>query len=70
MTVANIVSSIDAEIALLQEARDLLAEVDISTGKPAPKKKTGKRVMSAEARKRIGDAQRKRWAAQRKLGKG
>ena len=73
MTVSNILSSIDAEIARLQEARNLLAGTLINargrkgTGKSsAPKKSTGKRVMSAEAREKIAAAQRKRWAVQKK----
>jgi hypothetical protein len=38
--------------------------------KPASRKRgRKKRVMSAEARKRISDAQRKRWAEQRKAAK-
>ena len=68
MTMTDILSSIDAEIARLQEARNLLAGSVANTRaikKSATKKKTGKRVMSAEARKRIGDAQRKRWAGQK-----
>jgi hypothetical protein len=68
MSLDNVLSSIDAEIARLQQARALLAGID---AKPAsevavPKRARRKRTMSAEARKRIGEAQRKRWAAQKK----
>ena len=72
MTVNHIVSSVDAEIARLQEARKLLAGIGTSTGntsaskKSPAKKSTGKRIMSAEARERIAAAQRKRWAKQKK----
>jgi hypothetical protein len=72
MTVTNIVSSIDAQIARLQEARRLLTGTGTSTGnkaankKPASKKTTRKRVMSAASREKIAAAQRKRWAAQKK----
>jgi hypothetical protein len=70
MTVTNLVSSTDAEIARLLEARNLLAaDVSTSTSKAATKKTTGKRVMSAAGRKRIADAQRKRWAKQKKAKK-
>jgi hypothetical protein len=75
MTVTNIVSSIDAEIARLLEARALLAGSGPSTGSKAAsknaasKKTASKRVMSAEAREKIAAAQRKRWAAQKKAAK-
>ena len=73
MTIESIISQIDAEIARLTQVRALLS----SSGKVAvtakgakvtlapAKKARKKRVLSAEARKRIADAQRKRWAAQR-----
>lgn len=72
MSLDNLLSTIDAEIARLQQARALLAGTSTKTrGKSAasataaPKKKA-RRKLSAEARKRIADAQRKRWAAQKK----
>lgn len=64
----NILPLIDAEIARLKDARKLLekagrvvlpATLLTKTKKTAKKK----RVLSPEARKRIADAQRKRWAA-------
>jgi len=65
--------AIDIEINKLQQARSLLALLAVSNAvraaaatKPATKRR--KRTMSAEARKRIADAQRKRWAKQ-KAGK-
>ncbi|MGA2352018.1 MAG: hypothetical protein ABSF70_16405 [Terracidiphilus sp.] len=77
MTIDSILSQIDAEIAKLTQVRSLLA----STGKVAAKvtehitKKTAKvarvaktkkrRTLSPQARQRIADAQRKRWAAQK-----
>ena len=78
----DVISAIDKEIARLQEARSILAGDETDTpvakkrpGRPAtkkavaaPRKTSGKRVLSAEARKRIADAQKKRWAAQ-KAGK-
>jgi len=70
MAIADIISSLDAEIKHLQQVRDLLTGHGSTTSlhatsgtKPAPKRR--KRQMSAEARKRIGDAQRKRWAKQK-----
>ena len=73
MAIENILAQIDSEIARLQQARKLLASLGsssvpagqtakASTAK-APRRK--RRALSAEARKRIADAQRKRWAAQR-----
>lgn len=69
MSIETIVQEIDAEIARLVQVRSLLA----STGKVAAKlasvkvgktpKTRKKRVLSPEARKRIADAQKKRWAA-------
>jgi hypothetical protein len=74
MSIDSILAQIDAEIATLTHARSLLA----STGKvtrqitkrkskkaKAKGKARKKRVLSPEARKRIADAQRKRWAAQK-----
>ena len=69
MSLENILSQIDAELEKLIKARALLAaagRVDLRkvTAKAAVKP-ARKRVLSAEARKRIADAQRKRWAAQK-----
>jgi hypothetical protein len=75
MTIESILHELDSEIARLTQVRSLLA----SSAKSAPKftaPKVGKagtrrkkRVLSAEARKRIADAQRKRWAAQKAKSK-
>jgi hypothetical protein len=65
----EVLASIDAEIAALQQARALLigndtaaAEKKTSSKKPLKKKRT----LSPEARARIAEGQRKRWAAQKK----
>lgn len=74
MVIESILAQLDQEIAKLKQARALLA----GTGKVAAKlaahkdgkaKTHRKHVLSAEARKRIADAQRKRWAAQRSKAK-
>jgi hypothetical protein len=76
MDIESILTQIDAEIARLTQVRSLLANTGKVTAKsvepkskrtPAkPKAKVKKtRVLSPEARKRIADAQRKRWAAQK-----
>ena len=69
----SIIALIDAELARLAQVRSLLASSGKVAAKiTAPKTKTAapvktrkKRVLSPEARKRIADAQRKRWAAQK-----
>jgi hypothetical protein len=72
MAIESILAQIDAEIARLTQVRSLLAnsgrittKVTEHKVKKAPTKTKKKRVLSAEARKRIADAQRKRWAAQK-----
>lgn len=77
MGVLEILSSIDREIALLKRARVLLA----GGGGAAPRKRRGrprkasaaaakparkKRRLSAEGRRRIAEAVRRRWAKQKK----
>src|ERR1039458_8399574 len=69
----SIISAIDAEIAKLEQVRALLAnggKVNPMATRKATKKlsvkQAAKRTMSPEARKRIADAQRKRWAATKK----
>jgi hypothetical protein len=81
MAVSEILASIDREIAQLQKARALLAGINtsaakrkvgrprkvttlaVTAAKPAKKKK---RNLSPEGRKRIAEAVKRRWAAQRK----
>jgi hypothetical protein len=71
MSIETILAQIDAEIAHLTQARNLLASASTISAKPAKAAavkaaKPGKRrVLSADARKRIADAQRRRWAAQK-----
>ena len=76
MSIESIIAEIDAEIARLTHVRSLLAgsaKVASTVSNKAAKKNAGKsqkkRVLSAEARKRIADAQRKRWAAQKAKAK-
>jgi len=75
MSIETILTEIDAEIARLTQVRSLLAGSRAVTSSGAnstiskgPGKKK-KRVLSADARKRIADAQRKRWAAQKAKSK-
>lgn len=76
MTIDSILAQIDSEIARLTQARSLLSGSGATATKAATKVATKatsapkagrgkKRVLSAEARKRIAEAQRKRWAAQK-----
>ena len=70
MAIENILVEIDAEIARLKQARALLATLGAATTKagraakkaPAKAKTRKKRVLSAESRKKIADAQHRRWA--------
>lgn len=63
MTIDKILASIDFEIAQLQQVRALLSGE--GTKKAATPIVRKRRKLSAAARKRIGDAQRKRWAKQK-----
>ena len=73
MAIDSILAQIDSEIARLTQVRSLLAgsgsskKTERKTRKTAAKRKS--RVLSPEARKRIADAQRKRWAAQKAKNK-
>jgi len=71
MSIESILAEIDSEIARLTEVRSLLSPLNkptktASASKPGRKPgRKPRRTLSAEARKRIADAQRKRWAAQK-----
>lgn len=76
MSIETIIAEIDAEIARLTQVRSLLAGSRSNNTSRAVNKavkgttrKRRKRVLSADARKRIADAQRKRWAAQKAKSK-
>jgi hypothetical protein len=67
----EVLAALDTEIARLQRARNLLANASVpkrqgrppaSANRTAPKK----RMLSAAARARIAEAQRQRWAKQKK----
>jgi len=69
MTIEDIVRELDAEITRLEQVKALLSnghgasvgrqlDISMATGRK-------RRTLSPEARKRIADAQRKRWAAQK-----
>jgi hypothetical protein len=69
VALSEILTQIDREIALLQQARALLAGAQTSTkksasGAKAPAKK--KRRLSPEGRRRIAEAVKRRWAEQKK----
>jgi len=69
MSLDHLLFAIDTEITRLQQARTLLAGISTASheGKPAaPSERKVRRKLSAEARARIAEAQRKRWAAQKK----
>ena len=69
MAIESILSQIDAEIARLTQVRTLLVNGAgdngfMSAGR-GPSGARRKHILSPEARKRIADAQRRRWAAQK-----
>jgi hypothetical protein len=85
MGIAEILASIDREISTLQRARTLIATgtgggrkrgrpvkaaaaVKALVSKPAKKRK--KRKLSPEGRKKIAEAQKRRWEAKRKAAAG
>jgi hypothetical protein len=76
MGTETILDQIEAEIARLTKVRALLAGTGKAVtalhkvdGKATAPKKHRKHNLSPEARKRIADAQRRRWAAQRAKSK-
>ena len=76
MSVQNIITQIDAEIAKLQQARQLLSiDATVKRGPGRPRKNAaqpaeqGKRALSTEARARIAAAQKARWAKAKKAAK-
>jgi hypothetical protein len=76
MSIESILAEIDAEIARLTQVRSLLAgsrsnssSSSVNKSTKGPGKRRKKRVLSPEARKRIAEAQRKRWAAQKAKSK-
>jgi hypothetical protein len=83
MGISDILASVDREIAVLKQARALLADttayapvrkagrpkqigVQVTPAAAIPDKKRKKRNLTPEGRKRIAEAQRNRWQAQRK----
>jgi hypothetical protein len=69
--IESILSEIDAEINRLHEVKRLLSSAGVKAEKESTTavKKRSKRKLSPEARARIAEAQRKRWAAVRKSEK-
>lgn len=80
MEVSRIIAEIDSEISKLQRARELLSGIAATKTSKGPGRPKGsknaktavvaaaprKRRLSAEGRKRIADAMKKRWAERRK----
>jgi hypothetical protein len=66
----ELLAGIDQEIARLQNARNLLAGLGETKRRGRPpgtgKKSAMKATLSAAARQKIAEAQRKRWAAQKR----
>jgi phage gpG-like protein len=71
MTREDIIAAIDEEITRLEKVRALLRDTTgakFLTNSVSTSRK--KRNLSAEARKRIADAQKRRWAKQKKQSSG
>jgi hypothetical protein len=66
METNQIIAELDIEIARLREVRALLSGSADGIKSKAP---TKRRTLSAEARKRIAEAQKKRWAKAKKAAK-
>ena len=70
MEVSKIVAELDKEISRLKEARALLAGTAPASRRVSSKKKSTakprKRTMTAEGRRRIAEAMKKRWAERKK----
>ena len=78
MNTAKMIAALDEELARLRQVRDLLAgeaqeePVKRKRGRPAktavkaPPPPAKKRNLSDEARMRIAEAQKRRWAAQKR----
>jgi len=69
--VSQILKEIDNEIARLQQARNLLAgsddhRVSRGAGKVSTPVKKKKRKLSAEGRRKIGEAMKRRWMERKK----
>jgi hypothetical protein len=71
MSIHDIISTIDAELVSLQQARALIAGIGSSAplGKKGGRPKKAKGGLSAAGRARIAEAQRRRWA-EKKKGEG
>jgi hypothetical protein len=67
MPIKEIIAGIDAEIARLQQARELLNGTTSKDPAAAPEKK--KRHISATGLAKIAAAQKKRWAKAKKAAK-
>lgn len=71
MALTDILTQIDREIALLQQARALLAGAETRPKKSPAKRSPGKkRRLSPEGRRRIAEAVKRRWAEHRKAAEG
>jgi hypothetical protein len=71
MSITDVVSEIDREIARLEQAKQLLTGVVVKRGPGRPGRPKGstnkpRRVLSAAARAKIAAAQRARWAKVKK----
>ena len=66
MNKSNVLALIDAEIERLQRARQILSSNNGFGGRVFAGVRRKRRRMSAEAKRRISLAQKKRWAARKR----
>lgn len=66
MNKSNVLAMIDAEIERLQRARQILSSSNGFGGRAFAGVHRKRRRMSAEAKRRISLAQKKRWAARKR----
>ena len=69
MNKLNVLALIDAEIERLQRARRILSSNNGLGSHAVAGSRRKRRPMSAEAKRRISIAQKKRWAARKKTAK-
>jgi len=69
MDMKELIPHIDEQIARLQQARSILLGSNGHKFSMSSKGKKVSRVLSADARKRIADAQKRRWAKVKKATK-
>jgi hypothetical protein len=69
MDTSTIIAAIDDELEVLNRVRNVLSGHGAVPSAPASQRLPRKRKLSAKARKAISDAQKRRWAKQKRAAK-